>query len=176
MSTSTTTEKMEEKLIFLVSEHSCLYQMTSPDYHNVNLKNNAWRNISFAMGLPGKREKNEEKERKRSCSGAARGSRRWKYMSILNFLEPYIQDRVTSSNFCQNRHILIILLIFIIMIFSPLRQQMRMHTINNKPDDEERFLLSIAGALRCLPPRSRSEVKLKFQQILHEAQFSSDNQ
>ncbi|XP_016332238.1 transcription factor Adf-1-like [Sinocyclocheilus anshuiensis] len=108
---------MEEKLILLVSEHPCLYQMTSPDYHNVNLKNNAWRNISFAVGLPVekcrkkwkylrdtyKREKNEEKERKRSGSGAAGGNRRWKFMSILNFLEPYIQDRDTSSNFSQNR-------------------------------------------------------------------------
>uniref|UniRef100_A0A673KPB6 Sperm-tail PG-rich repeat-containing protein 2-like n=1 Tax=Sinocyclocheilus rhinocerous TaxID=307959 RepID=A0A673KPB6_9TELE len=56
VSTSTTTGKMEEKLILLVSEHPCLYQMTSPDYHNVNLKNNAWRNISFAVGLPGKQQ------------------------------------------------------------------------------------------------------------------------
>ncbi|KAK9977042.1 hypothetical protein ABG768_018863, partial [Culter alburnus] len=49
-----------------------------------------------------KREKNEEKERKKSGSGAAGGSQRWKYVSILGFLEPYITDRDTSSNFRQN--------------------------------------------------------------------------
>ena len=50
-----------------------------------------------------KREKNEEKERKKSGSGAAAGSQRLKYMSILNFLEPYITDMDTSSNFNPSR-------------------------------------------------------------------------
>ncbi|XP_077062242.1 uncharacterized protein LOC143714735 [Siphateles boraxobius] len=45
--------------------------------------------------------------------------------------------------------------------------------INSNPDEEENFLLSLAGALRHLPPRSRSEVKIKFQQILHEAEFNN---
>ncbi|XP_039515152.1 uncharacterized protein LOC120469919 isoform X3 [Pimephales promelas] len=45
--------------------------------------------------------------------------------------------------------------------------------INSKPDEVEHFLLSLAGPLRHLPPRSRSEVKIKFQQILHEAEFNN---
>ncbi|XP_056101739.1 uncharacterized protein LOC130080413 [Rhinichthys klamathensis goyatoka] len=44
--------------------------------------------------------------------------------------------------------------------------------INSKPDEEEHFLLSLAGALRHLPPCSRSKVKIKFQQILHDAEFN----
>ncbi len=41
-----------EKLILLVSEYLCLYQMELPEYNNIVMKNNAWRNISFAMCLP----------------------------------------------------------------------------------------------------------------------------
>ncbi len=41
-----------EKLILLVSEYLCLYQMELPEYNNIVMKNNAWRNISFAMRLP----------------------------------------------------------------------------------------------------------------------------
>ncbi len=41
-----------EKLILLVSEYLCLYQMELPEYNNIIMKNNAWRNISFAMRLP----------------------------------------------------------------------------------------------------------------------------
>ncbi|XP_077062241.1 uncharacterized protein LOC143714734 isoform X2 [Siphateles boraxobius] len=48
-----------------------------------------------------------------------------------------------------------------------------LNAINSKPDEEEHFLLSLAGTLRHLPPRSRSEVKIKFQQILHEAEFNN---
>ncbi len=40
-----------EKLILLVSEYLCLYQMELPEYNNIVMKNNAWRNISFAMLL-----------------------------------------------------------------------------------------------------------------------------
>ncbi len=38
-----------EKIILLVSEYLCLYQMELPEYNNIVMKNNAWRNISFAM-------------------------------------------------------------------------------------------------------------------------------
>ncbi len=41
-----------EKLILLISEYLCLYQMEVPEYNNIVMKNNAWRNISFAMRLP----------------------------------------------------------------------------------------------------------------------------
>ncbi len=41
-----------EKLILLISEYLCLYQMELPEYNNIVMKNNAWRNISFAMRLP----------------------------------------------------------------------------------------------------------------------------
>ena len=45
-----------------------------------------------------KKEKREEQEKARS--GAEGGVRRkWKYLHILSFLEPYNQDRETTSNF-----------------------------------------------------------------------------
>lgn len=50
-------------------------------------------------------------------------------------------------------------------------QRCVLNALENEPDDEEHFLSSLAGALRRLPPRSQSEVKVKFQQILHEAEF-----
>ncbi len=31
-----------EKLILLVSEYLCLYQMELPEYNNIVMKNNAW--------------------------------------------------------------------------------------------------------------------------------------
>ncbi len=34
-----------EKFILLVSEYLCLYQMELPEYNNIVMKNNAWRNI-----------------------------------------------------------------------------------------------------------------------------------
>ncbi|XP_051723278.1 structural maintenance of chromosomes protein 6-like isoform X1 [Ctenopharyngodon idella] len=52
-------------------------------------------------------------------------------------------------------------------------QRCVLNDISNKPDEEEHFLLSLVGALRRLPPCSRSEVKIKFQQILHEAEFNN---
>ncbi|XP_059202497.1 zinc finger and BTB domain-containing protein 11-like [Centropristis striata] len=49
-----------------------------------------------------------------------------------------------------------------------------LNVISYQPDEEEHFLLSLAGALRRLPPRIRSEVKTKFQLILHDAEFCFD--
>lgn len=45
---------MEDKLILLVSQYLCLYQMTSPDHHNIKMKNNA--GILFATGLSGEQQ------------------------------------------------------------------------------------------------------------------------
>ena len=45
-----------------------------------------------------KKEKREEQEKSRS--GAEGGvTRKWKYLHILEFLEPYNQDRETTSNY-----------------------------------------------------------------------------
>jgi len=40
-----------EKLILLVSEYLCLYQMELPEYNNIVMKNNAQRNISFHSAI-----------------------------------------------------------------------------------------------------------------------------
>lgn len=62
------------------------------------------------------------RERENSGSGAAGGSRRWKYISILNFLETYITDRDTS-NFRQNmwcdEDVSVVALLESIAAFSP---------------------------------------------------------
>ncbi|CAM4718787.1 unnamed protein product [Leuciscus chuanchicus] len=171
-----------------------------------------------------KREKNEEKERKKSGSGTAAGSRRWKYTSILSFLEPYITNRDTSSNLNTSDEDISVVALLESMVtpvetsdestqsltqsnttqsgspdspnvpplctpeiarrtLAPKRraeqditeyQRCVLNAISdNKPDEEEHFLLSLVVALRRLPPRSRSEVKLKFQQILHDAEFNN---
>lgn len=43
------------------------------------------------------RERKEAKEKKSGSAGGCKSQ--WKYLNILSFLEPYVQDRVTVSNF-----------------------------------------------------------------------------
>ncbi|KAL2081722.1 hypothetical protein ACEWY4_023575 [Coilia grayii] len=101
-----------EQLVVLVSEHTELYNMANKLYHNVYHKETVWRSIGTLLGhswedccdkwkyLRGKYRK-ERKEAKERQSGAVGGPKTsWKYLNILTFLEPYIQDRPTASN-CQ---------------------------------------------------------------------------
>lgn len=59
---------------------------------------------------------------------------------------------------------------------SQICQHCALNAFNHRPGEEEHFLWSLAGALRRLPPHHRSQVKIKFQEILHKAQSSSHHQ
>ena len=45
---------IDEKLISLVKEHECLYNVNSRNYIDKNSKQNAWDEISNEMGISGK--------------------------------------------------------------------------------------------------------------------------
>jgi hypothetical protein len=36
----------EEKLVLLVQEHECLYNLSNPDYDNNLIKDNVWKDIA----------------------------------------------------------------------------------------------------------------------------------
>ncbi|KAL2092989.1 hypothetical protein ACEWY4_001240 [Coilia grayii] len=112
MAAKTKSKIPTEQLVVLVSEHSELYDMANKLYHNVYHKETVWRSIGTLLGhswedcrdkwkyLRGKygKERKEAKERRSGAVGGPKTS--WKYVNILSFLEPYIQDRPTASN-CQ---------------------------------------------------------------------------
>ena len=55
-----------------------------------------------------RKEKREEQEKARS--GAEGGvKKKWKYLDILAFLEPYNQDRETTSNFDLSHSVTVML-------------------------------------------------------------------
>ncbi|CAL8249945.1 unnamed protein product [Arctogadus glacialis] len=113
MATQTKKSFPTEQLVVLVSEHVELYDMTNKLYHNIYHKESIWRTIGGILGhkwedcrdkwkyLRGKygKERKEMKERRSGSEGGHKHS--WKYVNILSFLEPYVQERLTVSNFDQ---------------------------------------------------------------------------
>ncbi|XP_029945542.1 transcription factor Adf-1-like isoform X2 [Salarias fasciatus] len=99
---------MEERLIFAVSAHPELYDVTCPFYSIRTKKERAWMSISQNVGMPMERCKSKWKnlrdtytrERKKvsRCGAAARTAKRWKYLGILSFLDPFIVPRDASGS------------------------------------------------------------------------------
>ncbi|XP_030224465.1 uncharacterized protein LOC115552461 [Gadus morhua] len=113
MATQTKKSFPMEQLVVLVSEHFELYDMTNKLYHNIYHKESIWRTIGGILGhkwedcrdkwkyLRGKygKERKEMKERKSGSEGGHK--HHWKYVNLLSFLEPHVQERLTVSNFDQ---------------------------------------------------------------------------
>uniref|UniRef100_A0A672F4F0 MADF domain-containing protein n=1 Tax=Salarias fasciatus TaxID=181472 RepID=A0A672F4F0_SALFA len=97
-----------ERLIFAVSAHPELYDVTCPFYSIRTKKERAWMSISQNVGMPMERCKSKWKnlrdtytrERKKvsRCGAAARTAKRWKYLGILSFLDPFIVPRDASGS------------------------------------------------------------------------------
>ncbi|KAK0146181.1 Transcription factor Adf-1 [Merluccius polli] len=99
---------MEEKLIVAVTAHPELYDCSCPLYRDRNKKDRAWVSVSEVCGLPvdicrrkwkSLRDTYMRERRKVPKSGAAAGTgRKWKYLGVLSFLDPFITPRQTSGN------------------------------------------------------------------------------
>ncbi|KAL2099401.1 hypothetical protein ACEWY4_005881 [Coilia grayii] len=101
---------MEEKLVLAITGYPELYDFSHKNYQNKHLKQAAWSRVSFAVDRSVKecqkkwkylrdeslKQRRMEKERRSGAEGGMR--KRWKYMGILSFLEPYVKERETSSN------------------------------------------------------------------------------
>ncbi|KAL3978898.1 interleukin 16 [Sarotherodon galilaeus] len=101
---------MEERLISAVANHPELYDASCYFYRDRNKKDLAWRHISEEIGQPEdicrrkwkslrdtyNKEKRTEKEKR---SGSAAGSgRRWTFLAVMGFLDPFLTPRETSGN------------------------------------------------------------------------------
>ena len=51
---NTWSEEKEERLVELWREHECLFDVSAASYHNRNMRDNSWRTIASALGLPGR--------------------------------------------------------------------------------------------------------------------------
>ncbi|KAM4593601.1 uncharacterized protein PAE49_008730 [Odontesthes bonariensis] len=104
-----------EKLIAAVSAHEILYNPTTFAYRDNNKKHDAWLRVSEVVGewsaeeckkkwkglrdTLRKERKKRKKERDRRRSGAEGGPRRqWRYLTLMAFVVPFMEDRKTSSN------------------------------------------------------------------------------
>ncbi|TNN41807.1 Transcription factor Adf-1 [Liparis tanakae] len=90
---------MEDKIIVAVCGHPVLYNTTLFEYRNRNKKDEAWKRVGEAVGLPDEicrrrwkslrdtfqREKKRESNEKRSGS-AAQSTKKWKYSAVMSFL------------------------------------------------------------------------------------------
>ncbi|KAK5640218.1 hypothetical protein RI129_011029 [Pyrocoelia pectoralis] len=99
----------DEKLIILVQNYECLFNLAHKDYSDNNIKWKIWKTIGEELGVPA----NDCKQRwfslrdqfrrvlktKKTVSGqAAMKKKKWKYADELSFLMPYFQERETISN------------------------------------------------------------------------------
>nr|XP_055069810.1 transcription factor Adf-1-like [Misgurnus anguillicaudatus] len=101
---------MDEKLILCVSEFPELYNTSLRSYRDIGRKAVSWKHVANQVGMSEdeckRRWKNlrdryikERKTMKEKKSGAgAEQKTKWRYFSIMSFLEPHVRDRATSSN------------------------------------------------------------------------------
>uniref|UniRef100_A0A674MX06 MADF domain-containing protein n=1 Tax=Takifugu rubripes TaxID=31033 RepID=A0A674MX06_TAKRU len=174
----------ECRLITAVSGFPCLYDRSSPTYRDLNMRGDAWREVSQLVGVnetdcrrkwkmlrdQHRRERYRERERRESGVGLL-NYRPWRYAAILSFLNPFIDARAAGTNGWaldprtpqQD------------MVGCSMNMEMK-NTEGLEQDVEQRdhvtlFLLSLAPAIRRLPAEKQSWVKTKVQQIVHEAEF-----
>uniref|UniRef100_A0A667XXJ4 BESS domain-containing protein n=1 Tax=Myripristis murdjan TaxID=586833 RepID=A0A667XXJ4_9TELE len=99
---------LAESIIMAVSLRPELWDNRLQAYRDIVKKAQAWREISHRLGLK-KRWKNLRnkymKERKgvreKKSGSGAENKPQWKFFSIMNFLEPSVQERPTSSNLSE---------------------------------------------------------------------------
>ncbi|KAK0133379.1 Transcription factor Adf-1 [Merluccius polli] len=100
-----------EMLIAAVAEHPVLYDLTLFAYRDQLKTADAWKKVAIVVGLPDseckkkwkylrgqlRKEKKKEKDRRRSGAAASK-VKPWRYAAIMAFLNPFLEDRSTSSN------------------------------------------------------------------------------
>ncbi|KAM3619010.1 uncharacterized protein V6R79_001648 [Siganus canaliculatus] len=100
-----------EKLINSVRAYPVLYNVRLFGYHDQQQKNLAWDCVAEVVGCSAeecrkrwkglrdhyRKEKRREKERRRSGSAGGVG-RVWRYGSVMEFLDPFLEERPSTSN------------------------------------------------------------------------------
>ncbi|XP_055919136.1 uncharacterized protein LOC129951147 isoform X2 [Eupeodes corollae] len=86
----------EEKLITAIQNHTCLYNKQSLSYRKKSIKRNAWYKVAEDVGT----DVNECRHRWRSLRDryvrevrSKSKNCKWKYMSLLSFLNPQLNSR-----------------------------------------------------------------------------------
>lgn len=54
-------------------------------------------------------------------------------------------------------------------------QRELLQVVNKPLDEDEHFFMSLIPAMKRLPPRKRADIRLKFMQVLTEAEFGTDD-
>uniref|UniRef100_A0A8C1LKU7 Transcription factor Adf-1 n=2 Tax=Cyprinus carpio TaxID=7962 RepID=A0A8C1LKU7_CYPCA len=200
-----------ELLLFLVSENKELFDKNHSEYKNTKRKEVLWQGIADKMGVDEVKAKwknlrdtytrKKRMEQDGSLGGrAAKKKKQWKYMRVMDFLDPSTEHRrysrvkieddepdedsgaepaSTSSGTSVTSPG---------AIRSDIVKRRRSETLellerylaskdakdrekDEQQDDIDLFLRSLAPALRRLPASKQSLVKLQIQKILHDAEF-----
>ncbi|KAK0139800.1 Transcription factor Adf-1 [Merluccius polli] len=107
---------MEDKLIIAVGNRPILYDQSLYTYRDTNRLDLVWREVSLEVGEPVaeclkrwrslrdrfRRERIKKREFQRSGAGAT-PRQPWRYMAVMGFLTPFLQDRGTTSNLQRGR-------------------------------------------------------------------------
>uniref|UniRef100_A0AAY4C8L6 Transcription factor Adf-1 n=1 Tax=Denticeps clupeoides TaxID=299321 RepID=A0AAY4C8L6_9TELE len=189
---------MEERLIYAVSAYPELYNTALSSYKDFSKKAEAWRAVSLQTQLPEEdcRRKWKSlrdmfiKEQRRQATGGS--TRRWKYTDQMDFLTPFIQSRSPISNFSageteDDREHDKDMNNDMGAITSKMKDaemppnfpvssmlwsgQKRWDLSIQEGNEDEMFLLSLLPHLKKLPHEKKCAVKLKFHQLLYEAEF-----
>uniref|UniRef100_A0A671U0P7 MADF domain-containing protein n=1 Tax=Sparus aurata TaxID=8175 RepID=A0A671U0P7_SPAAU len=179
---------MDEKLIIAVSGFPELYDASLFVYRDNRRKNEAWRKVSDVVGLSvddcrkrwknvrdtHRRERKKEKERCRSGAEAST-SRPWHYSQIMAFLNPFMEDRATTSNFpVEGEGEDIFTLFFEPESLSPFERQLmgaveKAVTQTAPPDPDRQFFEGLLPDLKALSARRRADVKFQIHKIIFDA-------
>ncbi|KAK0147326.1 hypothetical protein N1851_013262 [Merluccius polli] len=147
-----------------------------------------------------RRQRKDQREKKSGSEGGI-DKRPWKYLGILSFLDPHVQDRETTSNYSGPQETTetaegILNAIYESggegtageseVMIRPTRvpwrrrsqestvspyQQRLLETINKEQDEHELFLLSFAPALRRLEPRKQAMVRMRLPTLFFDVEF-----
>ncbi|XP_044202697.1 transcription factor Adf-1-like [Thunnus albacares] len=101
---------MEERLIAAVTTFPELYNPAVREYRDIGRRAVAWRFIGFQLGISEEdakrrwrslrdryRKEHTHNEKERRSGSAAEHKKVWRFMPLLRFLNPYIQEKSTCS-------------------------------------------------------------------------------
>uniref|UniRef100_A0A667X0S8 MADF domain-containing protein n=1 Tax=Myripristis murdjan TaxID=586833 RepID=A0A667X0S8_9TELE len=194
---------MEEKLITVVSGFPELYDPSLLLYRDKNKKNDAWRKVGdfvccFSVADDCKKKwknlrdtyRRERKKERESCRSGAEASthRPWRYSQIMGFLNPFLEDRATSSNypsvaremqgdageeeergedalFSQLSSEADLFTLFLDHLMGAIQAAAQFQP----PDPDRQFFEGLLPDLKALSERKKAEVKFQIHRIIHEA-------
>ncbi|XP_063040695.1 transcription factor Adf-1-like [Engraulis encrasicolus] len=180
---------MEERLIYAVSLYPELYNSSLSSYKDYSKKADAWRSVSLQSEAPEEdcRRKWKSlrdqfiKEQRRTAMG---NGRKWKFTEQMAFLTPFIQCRTSMGNYVvegeddtdkemnnNSGHGSRKMRDGATPPHFPVWPGHKRWELNGEGNEDEMFLLSLLPHLKKLSYEKKCAVKLKFHQLLYEAEF-----